>query len=248
MENKVLATVDGVQITQTQVDNFIKRLDPQQAVQYQSDEGKKHILQELINQTLFLADAKANKLEESNDFKSELSKMKDMILTQLNVNNLMESIQVEDTEVKAHFETNKQKFSTAEQTDTSHILVDSEEECKEIHKKILSNEITFEDAAKAHSKCPSKEKGGNLGSYPKGQMVPEYEAVAFNMKKDDLSEPVKTQFGYHIIRLNGKQEATEAKYEDVKEQASKNLLGAKQKGEYMNKINDMRKTFKVEIV
>ncbi len=247
MENKVLATVDGVQITQTQVDNFIKRLDPQQAMQYQSDEGKKHILQELINQTLFLADAKANKLEDTTEFKSEIDKMKNMILTQLNVNKLMESVKVNDTEIKAHFETNKTKFSTPEQTDTSHILVDSEEECKEIHNKIINNGITFEDAAKAHSKCPSKEKGGNLGSYPKGQMVPEYEAVAFSMKKDEISEPVKTQFGYHIIRLNEKQEAADVKFEDVKEQASKDLLGTKQKEEYMNKISSMRQAFKVEM-
>ncbi len=247
MENKVLATVDGIQITQTQVDSFIKRLDPQQAMQYQSEEGKKHILQELINQTLFLADAKANKLEETNEFKNEISKMKDMILTQLNVNNLMESVKIKDTEVEAHFKTNKAKFSAPEKTDTSHILVDTEEECKDIHNKIINDEITFEDAAKAHSKCPSKEKGGNLGSYPRGQMVPEYEAVAFSMKKDEISEPVKTQFGYHIIRLNEKQEAAEVEFKDVKEQASKDLLGAKQKKEYMNKINDMRQTFKVEI-
>ena len=247
MDNKVLATVDGVQITQSQVDSFIKRLDPQQAMQYQNEEGKKHILQELINQTLFLADAKATKLEESDEFKNEISKMKDMILTQLNVNNLMASVKIDDTEVKAHFETNKTKFSTPEKTDTSHILVDSEEECKEVHNKITSNEITFEDAAKAHSKCPSKEKGGNLGSYPKGQMVPEYEAVAFNMKKDEISEPVKTQFGYHIIRLNEKQESAEAKFEEVKEQAAKDLLGTKQKEEYMNKISHMRQTFKVEM-
>ena len=248
MENKVLAMVDGVQITQTQVDNFIKRLDPQQAMQYQSEEGKKHILQELINQTLFLADAKANKLEETDEFKSEIAKMKDMILTQLNVNNLMQSIKVEDADVKTHFETNKVKFSNPEKTDTSHILVDTEEECKDIHSKIENNEITFEEAAKAHSKCPSKDKGGNLGSFPKGQMVPEYEAVAFSMKKDEISEPVKTQFGYHIIRLNTKQEAAEAKFEDVKEQASKDLLDTKQKEEYINKINSMRNTFKVELV
>ncbi|MCK5052440.1 MAG: peptidylprolyl isomerase [Candidatus Cloacimonetes bacterium] len=247
MKNKVLAKVDGVQITQTQVDNFIKRLDPQQAMQYQSEEGKKHILQELINQTLFLADAKTNKLEETDEFKSEISIMKDMILTQLNVNNLMESVKVNDTEIKAHFETNKTKFSTPEQTDTSHILVDTEEECKEIHKKIVGNEITFEDAAKAHSKCPSKEKGGNLGSYPKGQMVPEYEAVAFDLKKEEISEPVKTQFGYHIIRLNEKQEATEAKFEDVQQKAKEDLIGTKQKEEYMNKINIMRQIYKVEM-
>ncbi|MDP8204379.1 MAG: peptidylprolyl isomerase [Candidatus Tenebribacter mawsonii] len=245
MENKVLATVAGVQITQLQVDNFIKRLDSQQAMQYQSNEGKKHILQELINQTLFLADAKANKLEETDEFKSEISKMKGMILTQLNVNNLMQSIKVNDAEVVEHFETNKTKFSSPEKTDTSHILVDSEEECKDIHQKILSNEITFEDAAKAHSKCPSKDKGGNLGSFPKGQMVPEYEEVAFNMKKDEISKPVKTQFGYHIIKLNEKQEAAETKFEDVKEQVSQDLISNKQRAEYTNKITKMRQDFKI---
>ena len=159
----------------------------------------------------------------------------------------MASVQINDEEVKTHFETNKVKFSNPEKTDTSHILVDSEEECKDIHTKIVNNEITFEDAAKAHSKCPSKEKGGNLGSFPKGQMVPEYEAVAFSMKKDEISDPVKTQFGYHIIRLNEKQESAEAKFEDVKEQASKDLLATKQREEYLNKVNTMRQTFKVEI-
>lgn len=248
MENKVLAKVDGVMITQEQVENFIKRLDPQQAIQYQSEEGKKHILQELINQSLFLADAKANKIEETDEFKVELSKMKDMILTQLNINKLMQSVKIDDEAVKAHFEANKMKFSSPEKTDTSHILVDTEEECKDIIKRINSNEISFEDAAKKHSKCPSKDKGGNLGSYPKGKMVPEYEAVAFNMKKDEISEPVKTQFGYHIIKLYDKQEASEAKFEDVKEQASKDLIATKQRELYTNKITAMRNTYTIEMV
>jgi len=247
MENKVLATVEGTQITQTEVNSFMQKLG-QQAMQYQSEEGQKQILQELINQKLFLADAKANKLEETDEFNSELDKMKDMILTQLNINTLMSSVKIEDADVKGHFETNKIKFSTPEKTNTSHILVDTEEECKDIHKKIMNKEITFEDAAKAHSKCPSNAKGGNLGSYPKGQMVPEYDAVAFNMKKDEISQPVKTQFGYHIIKLIEKQEASEAKFEDVEQKAKTDLLNTRQKDTYMKKINDMRQMYKVEIV
>jgi peptidyl-prolyl cis-trans isomerase C len=165
----------------------------------------------------------------------------------LNLNNHMQSIKKKDADVKTHFETNKAKFSTPEKTDTSHILVDSEKECKDIHNKIINNKITFEEAAKTHSKCPSKDKGGNLGSYSKGQMVPEYEAVAFEMKKEDISEPVKTQFGYHIIRLNNKQEAAEAKFEDVQKKAKEDLIAVKQQEEYLNKINTMRQTYKVEI-
>jgi len=247
MENKVLAKVDGVEITQAQVENFIKRLDPQQAMQYQSEQGKQQILHELINQSLFLAEAKANNLEETDEFKVEISKMKDMLLTQLSINNLLESVKLDDKAVKSHFEANKAKFSKPEQTDTSHILVDTEDECNEILKSINNNDISFEDAAKKHSKCPSKDQGGKLGSHPRGKMVPEYEAVAFDMKKDEISQPVKTQFGYHLIKLNAKQEAEEAKFEDVKEQASKDLLALKQRELYTNKISQMRDTYKVEM-
>ena len=155
-----------------------------------------------------------------------------------------------DTEVKAHFETNKEKFSTPEQTDTSHILVDSEEECKEIHKKIVNNEITFEDAAKTHSKCPSKEKGGNLGSFPKGQMVPEYEAVAFSMKKDEISEPVKTQFGYHIIKLNDKKTVNDLINDDEKEEIVQGykdqIINNAVEGRYNLKIDELMKGSAIE--
>ncbi|MCF7858293.1 MAG: peptidylprolyl isomerase [Candidatus Cloacimonetes bacterium] len=248
MENKVLATVEGVEITQDQVENFIKRLDPQQAMQYQSEEGKKQILQELINQSLFLADAKTNELEKSDEFKNELAKMKDMILTQLNVNKLMQSIRFEQSDIQDHFKSNLKKFSTPEKADTSHILVDTEDECLDIQKKIAEGELTFEEAAKAHSKCPSKEKGGNLGLYPKGQMVPEFEAVAFNMGKGEISEPVKTQFGYHIIKLNEKQKAAEAKFDDVKETVTKDLISLKQREEYTKKITDMRDKYTIKML
>ncbi len=247
MENKILATVEGIEITQANVDSFIQGLGPQQAAQFQNEEGKKHILQELINQNLFLADAKANKVNETNEFKVELAKMTEVILTQVNINNLVNSIEVEDKEVKEYFESNKAKFSSPAKADTSHILVETEEECQEIHAKISNNEISFEEAAQAHSKCPSKDNGGKLGSYPKGQMVPEYDAVAFNLKKEEISNPVKTQFGYHIIRLKEKQDATEVKFEDVKQQAKNQLLSTKQRETYTNKVNEMRETYNVEM-
>lgn len=248
MENKILAKVDGVEITSTQVDNFIKRLDPQQAGQYNSEQGKQQILHELINQSLFLADAKATDLERSEEFEVEISKMKDMLLTQLSINKLMDSVKLNDDAVKAHFDANKAKFSKPEQTDTSHILVDTEDECNEILKNINSEDISFEDAAKKHSKCPSKDKGGNLGSFPRGKMVPEYEAAAFSLEQDEISNPVKTQFGYHLIKLNAKQEAVEAKFNEVKDQASKDLLALKQREVYTNKISQMRETYNVEMV
>ena len=68
----------------------------------------------------------------------------------------------------------------------------------------MSNELTFEEAAVKYSTCPSKEEGGNLGSFGRGMMVPEFEEAAFNLDLNVVSEPVQTQFGYHLIKVEDK--------------------------------------------
>lgn len=81
----------------------------------------------------------------------------------------------------------------------SHILVEKEYEAQDVLKK-LSEGCTFESLAKAYSKCPSSEEGGDLGSFGRGQMVASFEAAAFALKPGEVSGPVQTQFGYHIIK------------------------------------------------
>ena len=84
----------------------------------------------------------------------------------------------------------------------SHILVDSEELCKNI-KTLLQNGATFQNEAKLRSKCPSgKQNGGFLGTFEKGKMVPEFDNVAFNAELGKLLGPVKTEFGYHLIVIH----------------------------------------------
>jgi parvulin-like peptidyl-prolyl isomerase len=85
----------------------------------------------------------------------------------------------------------------------SHILVSSEDKINWIYKE-LQNGRDFAKLAKDYSMCPSKERGGDLGFFNKGQMVKEFDDVAFKMKEGDISKPIKTQFGYHVIKLTGK--------------------------------------------
>ena len=85
----------------------------------------------------------------------------------------------------------------------SHILVEAETEAKRILGDITSRKISFEDAARSFSICPSKKQGGDLGEFSKGVMVKEFENAAFALKIGETSLPVKTQFGWHIIRRTG---------------------------------------------
>lgn len=82
-----------------------------------------------------------------------------------------------------------------------HILVETETECNELKAQIENGEITFEDAAKTRSLCPSGQRGGELGTFSQGQMVPEFDRVAFNESVGEVHGPVKTQFGYHLVEI-----------------------------------------------
>lgn len=92
------------------------------------------------------------------------------------------------------------------QVSASHILVKTEKEALDVLHKIVSKEISFEDAAKQFSFCPSKKNGGSLGTFGKGMMVPEFETVCFDDKNKpgDIVGPIKTQFGFHLIKINSK--------------------------------------------
>lgn len=85
-----------------------------------------------------------------------------------------------------------------------HILVDSEEICIELKNKINNGEISFEDAAKQNSTCPSNADGGDLGTFTQGQMVPEFDKVVFNDEVGVVHGPVKTQFGYHLLEITSR--------------------------------------------
>jgi peptidyl-prolyl cis-trans isomerase C len=87
------------------------------------------------------------------------------------------------------------------QVNCSHILVKTEKEAKDLMARIAAGE-KFEEVAKKYSKCPSGKSGGSLGWFGKGQMVPEFEKAAFEGEKGKVIGPVKTQFGYHIIKVN----------------------------------------------
>ncbi len=89
------------------------------------------------------------------------------------------------------------------QASARHILVSSEDECNNLKQQIIGG-ADFADLASAHSQCPSGQKGGDLGSFSPGQMVPEFDTVVFNGALGEVHGPIKTQFGYHLIEITSR--------------------------------------------
>jgi peptidyl-prolyl cis-trans isomerase C len=87
-----------------------------------------------------------------------------------------------------------------------HILVEDEQVCKDLKAQIENGDTTFEDAAKSYSQCPSGNEGGDLGSFGKGAMVPEFDAVVFNDEVGVVHGPVKTQFGFHLLEVTSRKD------------------------------------------
>ena len=144
-----------------------------------------------------------------------------------------ENNKVSDEDLKKYFEDNKDQFS---KIDASHILVDDEETAKEIKTK-LDNGEDFAKLAQEYSKdTGSAKNGGELGSFAKGQMVKEFEDAAFSMKEGEISNPVKSQFGYHIIKINSISDS----YEDSKEEITKKIKDQKY-ADYIKKLHEEAK-------
>jgi len=85
-----------------------------------------------------------------------------------------------------------------------HILVEDEQVCKDLKEQIINGDTTFEEAAQSYSQCPSGDEGGDLGTFGKGQMVPEFDKVVFNDEVGVVHGPVKTQFGYHLLEVTAR--------------------------------------------
>lgn len=242
---KTLANVGGFPITDTDVDNFLMGLG-QRGASYNTPEGRKIILTQLINNKLLLLDAKRNLFEAEPEYRERLNLLKDQLLTSYASEKVIRQVSVSDKDTEEYYNEHKAELVGEETVSASHILVDTEELALEILAKINAGEISFADAAKEYSSCPSKENGGSLGEFGRGQMVPEFDEACFTMEVGTVTGPVQTQFGYHLIRLNSKSASAPIPFEDVKEQLRGQLLSEKQQAAYKSKVNQLGILFPVD--
>jgi len=245
MENKVLASVNGNNITEQDLEVAMTRFPKENQDYFRSEQGKTQLLDQMISFELIYNYAKQADLENDEEYRNQLEIMKKDLLIQAGVKKVLDTVTVNDDDVKSYYDNNKDMFKSEETVNAKHILVESKEKAEEVLEKI-NNGISFEDAALEFSSCPSSNQGGSLGEFGRGRMVPEFENAAFELAVGEVSGPVQTQFGYHIIKLEGKTEPSIREYDEVKAMIASNLLHEKQNKAYINFVNDLKEDYKVE--
>lgn len=240
-KDPVIARIDGTEVTQSDLDLAIDNLDPQLA-QLPDDQKKLAALSTVIDAKLIAGKARAEKMEETPEFKSRLEFILDRELhNAFFKKHVVDTIT--DADVKARYDKEVAALPPVEEVRARHILVKTEDEAKTIIKE-LGEGKDFAELAKAKSTDPNKSDGGDLGFFKKGMMVPEFETAAFAMNKGDVSkEPVKTQFGFHVIKLEDKRNAPPPEFDQVKDQVRQIVLRDK----YMELLKATKSAATIEI-
>lgn len=238
--SEVLATVNGEEITRNELYDAM------------FTNGGKEILERLITNRLILQEAKKLKISVSEeDIDTEIGKVikenfygaedyfyqaleqygitEDALRDDLKIELLLrkivrDQITVTEEDTREYFIENQYLFNTPEQVEARHILVETRDEAEEII-QLLDEGQDFSELAKEHSiDTVSAQQGGNLGFFQRGEMVAEFEEVAFNLAVGSRSGPVETTHGFHIIEVLNRREAHEATFDEVKEAAKDKLL------------------------
>lgn len=254
-KEEVLADVNGVKITMADFENEVNSLPEQ----YRGKINKKKFLDDLILQELLYEEAKKKKLQEDKDVIDALKMVEKKILVQKLVEKeVMQLAKPTEEEIKKYYEENKDNYKIPEQVNAAHILIRvkdgaTEEEDNTARKKLedilkkIKEGGDFATLAKENSDCPSKSRGGELGYFSRGQMVPEFEEVAFKLKPGEISEIVKTKFGYHIIKVLDKKEPRQKELSEVKEEIEQQLTRKKQKDAFENYTKGLKEKAKITI-
>ncbi len=242
-ENKVLAKVAGEDITEEMLDALLFQLPREQQQYIDKPQVRQQYLDQLINMRLFSQLGLDLKLEETEEFQAILEGAKKDILSQLALTRLLGALEVTDEECQAYFEANAARFGKAPTVSAKHILVPSEETCLELKAKIDAEEVSFETCARENSTCPSKSRGGDLGEFGRGQMVPEFEDAVFAAEEGQVVGPVKTQFGYHLIKVEKKNEAEIPAFDEVKDSVRREMLQKKQDVTYREELAKLREKY-----
>lgn len=213
---EVLAVINGQPLTQLDYNQFIQQYSPQVRSMAERDKGR--FMRELVLQELLAQEGKRQQVDQDPEVQIRLrTQMNNTLARAVVQKSLREKSGITDEKLKAHYDANKGNYQEGETVTASHILVKTEPEAKALLEE-LKNGKDFAELAKEKSTGPSGPQGGSLGSFGRGRMVPAFEKAAFSLKAGEVSEPVKTRFGWHVIKVTEHTEGKQQDFDQAKEQ------------------------------
>ena len=236
---KVLATVNGKQITDEDVKIAAEDLAPSLPPQLQGKARDSYLLDFLIDGELVAQKALAEKADQTPEFAKKLAYYHEKLLMESVLEQVAKTA-VTDEAIKETYDEAAKAQKPETEIHARHILVATEEEAKAAIKRIMAGE-EFAKVAKEVSKDPGSE-GGDLGWFTKDRMVPEFADAAFKLEVGQVSDPVKSPFGWHIIEVLDKRQKTFPPFDQVKDQISRYVVQKAQ----TELVADLRKTAKIE--
>jgi peptidyl-prolyl cis-trans isomerase C len=235
----LLATVNGQKITQLDVTLAAEDLGSNISQQLKGKARDAYLLDYLIDGALVAQKAKADKLDQTPDFSQKLVYANDKILMEAMLTFIAKDATSDATMHKIYDEAAKQQ-KPEDEIKARHVLVATEADAQAVLKRLKSGE-DFAKVAKEMSKDPGSE-GGELGWFTKERMVPAFADAAFKLDKGQLSDPVKSQFGWHIIQVEDKRKKTFPPFDQVKDQIQRYAIQKAQS----DLIVELRKTAKID--
>ncbi len=248
-DGQVVATIDGDKVTAADFNNELDKIPMNMKMLVANQSGKRNFLDRMVVQRLLLKEAKKEDIQKSKDFQDKLSEFKDQLTIQsLLAKKIMTDSKFSDEELQKFYDAHKEEFKKEREIQTRQIVVKTEQEARELQARVAKGE-DFAELAKKYSLDPSaKANGGDIGFHPKGTLIPEYEQTAFKLTKvGQVSDPVKTQLGYHIIKLEGVKAPTYVPFAEVKDFIKQKILQEKQTEMVQKYIEDLKKSSKIVI-
>lgn len=221
-EDKVVATIDGKPITEGDLAVAESEIGSDMGTM-PAPQKRTSLLEFLIDNQLFAEAAENEKLAQGPDFETRLNYLRRRALRELYFDKVIKA-SVSDADARKVYDEQVKLLKPEEEVSARHILVDTQEEAKALKDKIDKG-ADFAQLAKENSKDPgSKDDGGNLGYFGHGQMVPQFEEVVFKLKKGEVSDPVKTQFGWHLVKLEDRRVKQPPAFDIVKDRIIQSML------------------------
>ena len=241
-KEKAVATVNGVQISQQQFDGFVEVLKGKNPKFEVNDKSRPVIIDELVTREIMFQEAKKQKLDQNPRIKYLLEQQKVELMMQALIQKQLTENPVSDKEMKKIYD-QQVAGSNQQEYKARHILLKTESEAKAMIAKLDAGK-DFAQLAKEHSTGPSAKDGGDLGWFSPNRMVPPFARAVVEMKKGSYSkQPVKTDFGWHVIKLEDTRKLEPPKFDAVKKQ----IASALNKQRIQEYLIDLRSKSKISV-